>query len=203
MIAGNPLPDAAAAFAARYRLAEFALAAGETMKAVDALMVPTAPRPVTLSEMAADPVGANSMLGRYTNFVNLLDLCALAVPASLTGDGTAAGVTLIAPVGRDAALAGLGRAFHAASGLPLGATGLPMPAAAGLAGPGEARRDRDRGGRRPSVGHAAQWRTDGSRRQLRPRDDDDGGLSPLRPAGRAADAAGPGARRGGRRRDRA
>jgi len=129
VIAGKPLPDAAATFAARYRLAELALAAKATMKTVDALMVPTAPRPVTLAEMAADPVGANSMLGRYTNFVNLLDLCALAVPASLARDGTAAGVTLIAPAGQDAALAGFGRALHAAGNLPLGATGLPMPTA--------------------------------------------------------------------------
>ncbi|MGO4173630.1 allophanate hydrolase [Bosea sp. TAF32] len=129
VIAGKPLPDAAAAFAARYRLAELALAAKATMKAVDALMVPTVPRPVTMAEMAADPIGANSMLGRYTNFVNLLDLCALALPVSVASDGTAAGVTLIAPVAQDAALAGFGRAFHAASGLPLGATGRPMPAA--------------------------------------------------------------------------
>lgn len=127
VISGRPLPDAAAAFAARYRLAELALAARATLKTVDALMVPTAPRPATLAEMAADPVGANSMLGRYTNFVNLLDLCALAVPVTLAGDGTAAGMTLIAPAGHDAALASFGRAFQAAGGLPLGATGEPLP----------------------------------------------------------------------------
>lgn len=129
VIAGRPLPDAAAAFAARYRLAELALAAKAAMKSVDMLMVPTAPRPVALAEMAADPIGANSLLGRYTNFVNLLDLAALAVPVSLADDRTAAGVTLIAPAGQDAALAGFGRAFHAAGSLPLGATGLPMPPA--------------------------------------------------------------------------
>ncbi len=129
VIAGRPLPDAAETFAARYRLAELALAAKAALQGLDALMVPTAPRPVTLSEMAADPIGANTMLGRYTNFVNLLDLCALAVPVSLGADGTAGGVTFIAPAGRDAVLAGLGRAFHAASGLTLGATGQPMPPA--------------------------------------------------------------------------
>jgi allophanate hydrolase len=129
VIAGRPLPDAAETFAARYRVAELALVAKAAMKGIDALMVPTAPRPVTLAEMAADPVGANSLLGRYTNFVNLLDLCALAIPASLSADGTAAGVTLIAPAGHDAVLAGIGQALHAAAGLPLGAIGLPHPAA--------------------------------------------------------------------------
>ncbi|MBX3536644.1 MAG: allophanate hydrolase [Chelatococcus sp.] len=132
VIAGKPLPDAAAAFAARYRLAELTLAARSALKGLDALMVPTAPRPVTLAEMTADPIGANSLLGRYTNFVNLLDLCALAVPASLAADGTASGATFIAPNGHDAALAGIGSAFHAASALPLGATGAPYLAAAAL-----------------------------------------------------------------------
>lgn len=132
VIAGKPLPDASATFAARYRLAELSLAARAALKGIDALMVPTAPRPVTLAEMTADPIGANSLLGRYTNFVNLLDLCALAVPASLAVDGTASGVTFIAPSGHDAALASIGAAFHATSGLPLGATGAPYPAAATL-----------------------------------------------------------------------
>ena len=132
VIAGRPLPDAAETFAARYRVAELALAARAALKGIDALMVPTAPRPVTLGEIAADPIGANSLLGRYTNFVNLLDMCALAVPVSLAADGTAAGVTLIASAGHDAMLAGLGRALHAAAGLPLGATGLPYPASGTL-----------------------------------------------------------------------
>lgn len=127
VVAGKPLPNAADTFAARYRLAELSIAARATFRSIDALMVPTAPRPVTLAEMAADPVNANTMLGRYTNFVNLLDLCALAVPVSLQADGTASGITLIAPSGHDASLASFGRAFHAASRLSLGATGLPMP----------------------------------------------------------------------------
>jgi allophanate hydrolase len=54
-------------------------------------------------------------------------MCALAVPVSLTEGGTAAGVTFIAPSGHDAALAGLGRTFPAASGLTLGATGTSAP----------------------------------------------------------------------------
>ncbi len=132
VVAGRPLPDAAETFAARYRVADLTLAAKAALKGIDALMVPTAPRPVTLAEMAADPIGMNSLLGRYTNFVNLLDMCALAIPVSLAADGTAAGVTLIAPSGHDAVLAGLGSALHSASSLPLGATGLPCPARVAL-----------------------------------------------------------------------
>ncbi|TCR65468.1 allophanate hydrolase [Bosea sp. BK604] len=132
VIAGKPLPGAADAFAARYRLAELAVIAKAALQGLDALMVPSVPRAASFAEMAADPIGANSMLGRYTNFVNLLDLCALAVPATLAADGQASGVTFIAPAGRDAALAGIGRVFHAASGLSLGATGEPQPPLAQL-----------------------------------------------------------------------
>lgn len=127
VITDRPLPDAADTFSAQYRLAELALAAKAALKGIDAMMVPTAPRAVTLSQMAADPVGQNSLLGRYTNFVNLLDMCALAVPVSLAGDGTAAGVTFIAPSGHDAALASFGRAFHQVSGLTMGASEAPLP----------------------------------------------------------------------------
>ena len=55
---------------------------------------------------------SNSRLGTYTNFVNLLDLCGLAVPAAMRADGTPFGVTLLAPAGEDAALAAIGRRFH-------------------------------------------------------------------------------------------
>jgi hypothetical protein len=202
VIAGKPLPDAADTFAAQYRLAELALAAKAALNGIDAMMVPTAPRPVTLAEMAADPIGQNSLLGRYTNFVNLLDMCALAVPVSLSEDGTAAGVTFIAPSGRDAALASFGRAFHHASGLTLGATAAPMPPLADLP-LAAARHDRDRGRRRASLGHAAQWRADRAGRELPASDHDHGRLPPLRLAGRPAGAAGPDSRRAGRSRDRA
>ncbi len=76
--------------------------------------MPTFPRPQTLAALAADPIGPNAELGTYTNFVNLLDLCALAVPSHPRADGWPAGVTLIAPAGRDAALVPLGDALHRA-----------------------------------------------------------------------------------------
>jgi allophanate hydrolase len=74
-----------------------------------ALLVPTAPFHPTIAEVAADPVGVNSRLGTYTNFCNLFDLCAVAVPAGMVveKDGSRAqfGVTVLAPAGHDAVAA--------------------------------------------------------------------------------------------------
>ncbi len=71
-------------------------------------------------------------LGTYTNFVNLLDLCGLALPAAMRADGIPFGITLLAPAGRDAALASIGRVFHADTKLKMGAKGLTQPALAAL-----------------------------------------------------------------------
>jgi allophanate hydrolase len=114
-------------FQALYRLAELRQATGAIMAGIDLLVVPTVPRSYTIAEVDADPVTLNSRLGYYTNFVNLLDYCALAVPAALRDDGLPFGITLIAPAGRDAALTGLGSRFHRATGLAMGATGVAVP----------------------------------------------------------------------------
>lgn len=121
--------SAADAFAGRYRLAELRRSTEPVWQSIDALCVPTFPRPQTLAALAADPIGPNAELGTYTNFVNLLDLCALAVPSHPRADGWPAGVTLIAPAGRDAALVPLGDTLHRAAGIPMGATGRPLPPA--------------------------------------------------------------------------
>ena len=86
------------------------------------------PTNYTIEQVLADPIELNSRLGTYTNFVNLLDLCGLAVPASMRSDGTPFGITLLAPAGADAMLASIGRQFHRATGLPLGALDYPQPA---------------------------------------------------------------------------
>jgi len=99
---------------------------------VDALVMPTAPTTYTVKQLLADPIQLNSRLGTYTNFVNLLDLCGLALPASMTGKGLPFGITLLAPGGRDARLAEIGRVFHADTQLPLGALKLPQPAMASM-----------------------------------------------------------------------
>jgi len=75
----------------------------------------------------SDPIGPNSELGTYTNFVNLLDWCALAVPGRPRADGFPAGITLLAPRGSDGLLAALGARLHAASAPRIGAGTMPVP----------------------------------------------------------------------------
>jgi allophanate hydrolase len=116
-----------------YRLQELRGQAHAALTGLDALMVPTMPRCVTVAEVEADPVGPNSQLGTYTNFVNLLDLAGIAIPVALASDGTAFGVTLLGHAGRDAALASIGMALHARTGLKLGALSAALPALPNLA----------------------------------------------------------------------
>ena len=140
IISGATRFSAADAYAASYRLKELVRSTAGVWSGIDALVVPTLPRPYGVAELAADPIGPNSKLGTYTNFVNLLDLCALAVPGPFRGDGFPAGTTLIAPRGSDAAIASIGRTVHAAANVPLGATKSTIPALAKLpvrAEPGE------------------------------------------------------------------
>jgi allophanate hydrolase len=125
-------PSAADTFAAFYRLEELRRARDHIFRRIDALLLPTAPTAYTVEQVLADPIGLNSRLGTYTNFVNLLDLCGLAVPSSMRADGIPFGITLLAPGGQDALLASLGRVLHAESGLPLGALGKPQPPLAAI-----------------------------------------------------------------------
>jgi allophanate hydrolase len=128
VILGGAHKTAAETFAAFYQLEELRRTRDRIFGEIDALLLPTAPTVYTVEEMLADPIGLNSRLGTYTNFVNLLELCGLAVPASMRPDGVPFGVTLLAKAGEDALLAAIGRAFHTGTGLPLGATGAPQPA---------------------------------------------------------------------------
>jgi allophanate hydrolase len=140
IILGGTKPSAVDAFRAFYKLAELRRAGHDLMSGYDALMVPTAPAAYTVAQLEADPVRLNSNLGTYTNFVNLLDLCGLAVPISFGADGTPYGVTFLARGGEDAALASLGRVVHAQTELPLGALGIKQAPLAHLptaARPGE------------------------------------------------------------------
>ncbi len=121
--------DATSAFEAFYKLAALKRATAAAWRDFDVMLVPTTPRVYTVAEVLADPVRLNSRLGTYTNFVNLLDLAAFAVPAGVRGDGLPSSVTLIAPAGADGLLAALAGEIQARCGAPMGATGLmPGPA---------------------------------------------------------------------------
>src|SRR5262249_5811336 len=94
-------PSAADAFRAFYRMEELRASARACFADIDVLMVPTVPAAYTVAEVEGDPIRLNSNLGTYTNFVNLLDLAGLAVPAAMADDGTPFGVTFLAPAGQD------------------------------------------------------------------------------------------------------
>jgi allophanate hydrolase len=127
IVSGGAKISAADTFKAFYRLRELKRICEQSLKSLDALVVPTAPATYTVDQLLADPVTLNSRLGTYTNFVNLLDLCGLAVPASISPDGIPFGITLLAPAGQDMQLAAIGAAFHAQSGLKLGANAHAVP----------------------------------------------------------------------------
>jgi allophanate hydrolase len=132
--------SAADAFRGMYRLADLRRRAEALMAGVDLLCVPTIPTFYSRADLAADPVGPNSRLGTYTNFVNLMDLCGIAVPTGPRRDGRPGSVTLLARSGQDAAAAALGLALHAHAAPPMGATGHPLPQTPlppAAAGPGE------------------------------------------------------------------
>jgi allophanate hydrolase len=116
IIAGNGSRFSAAdAFRTLHRLEELKRRTAPVWDRVDALAVPTAPLFPTLAEMEADPIGPNSRLGTFTNFVNLLGLAALAVPGPDRPDGLPAGATFIGPGGSDARLAAFGMQFEVAA----------------------------------------------------------------------------------------
>ncbi len=133
--------SAADAFRDRYRLEELRRAVEPTLSAVDLLLVPTVPMLPTLAAVAADPIGVNARLGTYTNFVNLLDLCGIAVPVAPRADGPPGSVTLLARRGRDGLVAAVAQRLEIADGpRRLGATpwrAEPPPAAVTAAGDDE------------------------------------------------------------------
>jgi len=124
---------AAETFAALYRLQGLRRIAERAFNNIDALVLPTAPTVYTTAQVLANPIELNSRLGTYTNFVNLLDLCGLALPAAMRTDGIPFGITLLAPAGQDALLASIGRVFHADTKLSIGAKEVMQPPLAALA----------------------------------------------------------------------
>jgi allophanate hydrolase len=115
------------AFQAFYQLAELICEARTAWAKADLLVLPTAGTTYTIAEMLADPVALNTNLGAYTNFVNLMDLAALSVPAGFRSDGIPFGVTLIGQALSDGLLASVGDALHRSlADAALGATAIPL-----------------------------------------------------------------------------
>jgi allophanate hydrolase len=119
--------SAADAFRGIYRLAELKRKAEPMLKGLDMLCVPTISTFYRTADLEADPITPNANLGTYTNFVNLLNMCAIAVPTNPRRDGRPGGVTLLADAGHDAQVAALGRSIEAGCTRTMGATKHPLP----------------------------------------------------------------------------
>ncbi len=120
--------SAADAYKAEYRRMAFVRQADTLMQGLDGLLVPTAPGIATIEQVLADPVTLNSRMGRYTNFVNLLDWSAIALPAGLRADGLPAGITLIAPAWQEPRLLQFARRWQQARPWKRGASSQALPA---------------------------------------------------------------------------
>lgn len=129
IIDGSRKWSATDAYRALYRLRELQRATTAVWAHVDVLLTPTAGTLYRVDEVEAEPLRLNANLGYYTNFVNLLDLCATAVPAGFQDDGLPFGVTLVAPAHRDVPLLRLASRLQRAAVDSMGATGQPLPAA--------------------------------------------------------------------------
>ena len=127
LIEGGGKYSAVDLFEAGYRLEALRLACLAVFDRADALVVPTMPVLPTLADVDADSNGWGCRLGHYTNFVNLVRLAAVAVPGGFTPRGLPGGITLIGPAGSDRRLCDMAAAWQRRSGLPLGATGHPLP----------------------------------------------------------------------------
>ena len=133
--------SAADAFRGMYRLAALKREIQPLLDRVNMLCVPSIPTFYTLADLQADPIGPNSRLGVYTNFVNLLDMCGIAVPTAARTDGRPGSITLLAAAGQDSQIAALGSLVQQSVNPELGATGwqlaeMTLPDAA-QAQPGE------------------------------------------------------------------
>ncbi len=119
-------------FKAIYKLADLKRRCGMLIEGLDMLCVPTAPTWYTVAENLADPIGTNSRLGTYTNFVNLMGMCGLTLPTGQQSDGRPASVTFLAPDGGDHFLAGVGETFQ--SGAAFGGGAVPVQSKSGDGG---------------------------------------------------------------------
>jgi len=126
IIGGATKFSAADTYVSQYKLKLLQRKAEAVWNDIDVMVTPTAGTIYTIAEVNADPVRCNSNLGYYTNFMNLLDLSATAVPTGFQGDGLPFGVTLCAPAFKDLQLLTLAAEVQKISAKTLGATGIPF-----------------------------------------------------------------------------
>jgi allophanate hydrolase len=118
ILEGGRSISAVEAFEGQYRLGELARQAEAIWAEVDLLLAPTCATTYRIAEVRAEPLALNANLGRYTNFANLMDLSAIAVPAGFRDNRTGFGVTLIGPAWADRALIDLARRYEEAGDMP-------------------------------------------------------------------------------------
>lgn len=106
-------------FEAQYQLQALKAQCDQLMAGLDCVLTPAYPRPVTLAELEVEPVQRNSDLGYYTNFMNMLDYAAVAVPAGFMTNGLPWGVTLLGRVFTDQYLLSLADALQRQQALSL------------------------------------------------------------------------------------
>jgi allophanate hydrolase len=116
IIAGGARYQAVEVFQAEYRLRQLRRASEAEWARMDTLVLPTTATIYTHEAIAAEPVALNTRLGYYTNFVNLLDLAAVAVPAGMRSTRLPFGISFIGPAFSDEALLALADAFHRSQG---------------------------------------------------------------------------------------
>jgi allophanate hydrolase len=109
-------------FSALYKLKDLELKTRPVWDNIDFMVTPTASTPYTIAAVESDPIRLNSNLGHYTNFVNLLDLAAIAVPTGFMANGMPCGVTLVAQCGKDFPLLTMAARLHANAVATVGAT---------------------------------------------------------------------------------
>jgi allophanate hydrolase len=127
IISGGNKPLAIDAFDALYKLQAFKKQADKIISQVDFMISPTAGRHFTLAEIAEEPILRNSQLGYYTNFMNLLDYTALAVPTGFTAQNMPFGITLFSDAMSDQKLLAYAERIQYSNQLTLGATQWKLP----------------------------------------------------------------------------
>lgn len=122
-------------FEATYELESLRRAARIEWEKMDCMLVPTTGSVYTIAEVEADPIVLNSNLGYYTNFLNLMDLCAVAVPSGFQENGLPTGVSIIGPAGTELELLEIADKLHRALGIGPGVARQPLPPAMARSAP--------------------------------------------------------------------